>query len=89
MSELKSLQEIWGTVLVLTAILFFFFALWAGGCCVTEEEEEEEVRGAPRREPFRVTTGAPIGWTHAEHLRLAKSRIPPTLLEPLRPIRRA
>ena len=73
--------------MVCTAVFFIFFAFWAGGCCASEEEENEEVRGAARSGPFGV---APIDgyWTHAEHLRLAKSRIPPTLLEPLRPIRR-
>lgn len=90
MSEFEALQQIWGVILVCIAVFFLFFALWAGGCCAAEEEEkEDEGRGAVRGKPFRVTTRTSIGWTHADHLRLARDRIPPTLLEPLRPIGRA
>lgn len=85
MNELRSLQQIWGVVLVFAAVFFLFFALWAVGCGgpQKEEEEEEEARDAMRSEPLRT---APINghWTHAHHLRLARDRIPPTLLEPLR-----
>ena len=89
MSEFEALQQIWGVILVCIAIFFLFLALWAGGCCAAEEEKEDEGRGAMRGKPLRLTTRTSIGWTHADHLRLARDRIPPTLLEPLRPIGRA